>query len=320
MNEIRRANLFTAWAQLLEAGIPHAAIVEHLKRASTGAAAQQIVDALAIAARDGEGAAAAFSRLQDDVVPRVHREVLAAAERSGHVGEALRGLAADDRLEAEHRAQLLRPGIYPVFMFHFATLAPNAGGLVTHPLATLLHVLLVVLPIDFALVVFARILLGTGGPSLPGRLGLSIPYLARSVRARDHARYFRALHRLYEAGVPIRDAVQSALPAVGSEPVRAELADAMAPVLAGDAFALMVSRIRGLESDASLCLTTAEPSGALGDGLDQAASLSRATWIRTGQRIARVVGHVLYGAAVIYAVARIAGFWSDYFSQFSKLR
>ncbi len=320
LRESRRAELYRSWARMLDAGVPVLAVFEHSKLPFGGAETARLIDALRHGVGRGAGIAESLETVAPTTIPPIHRAVIAAAERSGHVADALRELADDDERSAAERAAILRASAYPIALFHLAVFATNAGTVLVAPGATLVRILLLVVPVDVALVLLFQVLLGTFASGSVTRFVRSLPGVGGAIRVRDHSRFFRAVARLYEAGVPIRDAAQGATAAIADDGIRDQVIGAFGPAKDPEPFATVARRIPAVESSALLCIVTSEPAGELGQGLERAAALTHERWLSSSTRIGRMTGRLLFLAAAVYAAWTILSFWIGYFDQFKKLR
>lgn len=226
--------------------------------------------ALAAAQEEHGGLAAAGERVARGeplapalapLVPGLDAAVLAAGERSGRLAEALDGLAerhdAERRRRGERRAALA----YPVLLAHVAALLlPLPDLLAGRLLPALAWALLALGPLHLALWWARR------GPAGAGPLPYRFPYVSR-VEEQD-AQALEALGRLYDAGLPLLEALPLARAAGPRGRVASDLRRAEARVAEGLDLA---GAWHDLPATLSAPLRTAEQAGTLGSASAQAA-------------------------------------------------
>lgn len=313
-----RALLYESLAQLIDAGVPLDACVRSLHGAIKDTHSRRVLDAIEAAVARNEPLSKGLEHAVGDI-PRYHPRALASAEQSGNPAATLRSFAVDEQRQSDQQKELIRRSAYPILVVNLAIFAPSAGALINNPGGTLPSLLAIMALIDGALfLLFKSLTTPVQGPFW-SRLALRVPVLGRAVRDRDHGRYLRALHQLYEAGVSLHEATSHALDAVENAAVATELSTIPQTLAERQALSVGVALVPAMRNELTAILTTAEPAGELGDGLSRAAELAIAQGDSGCRRVILGVTGGLYGAVVIYVVYVVLNFWTGYFNRLSGL-
>ncbi|MBI4880423.1 MAG: type II secretion system F family protein [Planctomycetes bacterium] len=266
LHELERAALLRSLARLLQAGLTADALFRTLEQGHRSRSIRQCLADLRSCVLAGRPLSEALDEAGDAWFPRHHAVALRAAERSGEVPRVLRDLADEDEARAHARADVFRRSLYPVALFHMAVIAGNSALLLTRPLSFVWQSLVVMLPVDVALLLLAQNLLRAPTSRIVARPLLLAPLVGEFVRAQEFRSFFAALWRLYEAGVALPLAARESVAVIGNEDLRECVGAAIAPLDQGEPFSLAVAAFPGLREDVRGILATAEPAGELSSG------------------------------------------------------
>lgn len=302
-------------AVLLGAGIPLLEAVQTLREKEAHAAVAHTLAEVMQGLQAGQSFSAALSRCPQ-AFDTMYVAVVASAERTGQLQQALRAQADYLAWVDTLRSKLIGAAIYPALLI-------IAGGLV------LLFLLVFVVPRFAGLIegvggdlpVASRWLLVVGGwtgahPLLAVAMGLALlaapavlaqlpavrqglgellwqlPSLGEKLRLLALARLYRTLSMLLGAGVPLVPALRTAQPVV-AEPLRPALVAATEAVSRGERLSLVLERERLGTPVSVRMVRVGERSGAVGEMLGQAAAFYDEELTRLSELVTRLVNPVL---------------------------
>lgn len=200
--EARRAGLYRQLGAMETAGVPLGTAVHKVIDPDLGRAAKLLDDG------DDPGSAwqrAGFSPLEVALVK--------AGTKGGNLAATFKELEAIFEDRASQARRLLVALFYPVGLMHLAVLIPQLSVLVLKGLVP--YVERTFLPLAcgwgvlIALVLFVRVARATK-PMIVDTIWMSLPIFGGIAKRRAIAHALRVLGALYKAGVPVRDALDSA--------------------------------------------------------------------------------------------------------------
>lgn len=309
-----RSLIYAQLARLLDAGLPPALIFETLKRTFQSAAPRAAISVLEQAVAQGNSFGDGMMRAPRELFPRAAALAVGAAERSGHLPETLRRLAAEeDDLRNLERA-LIAKAAYPILLAHMAVLAPMTGRLIVDPLGALVTALAILVPLDLVLVLLYRVVVRASASAELAAVALRVPLLGATLRARAQHSFFSVLFQLYEAGVPILDAMTEAAAVVEPESIASRLRE-LIEVSHGDPspVAAVAAGLDGVPFDVIGGLATSEPAGELGVGLRTAAKRTAEELRNRQLLLVRVVAGGLFALAAMWVAYTVISFYADYY-------
>lgn len=265
-----RRVFYEGLAAMLGAGIP---VRTALAQAASGARGSlgEAVRHLEREAGRGRPLADAMEE-RPGAFPRVHVELVRAAETSGSVDRTLRALAATEAAEERNIGRVAVRVAYPLFVVHFAAVPLNIAALVQgHFLRFLGGCVAFWIPIwvlaGGALLLFRRARTGGGA----ARFLLGIPVLGGILRDGAYVRWARVFAALEDAGVDAALCTERAAAAAGYAVLERDLAAPAAAIRRGVSRAEAFARA-GLPSDLYQALAQGEVSGTIAEGLGRAAA------------------------------------------------
>jgi general secretion pathway protein F len=302
-------------AVLLAAGIPMLeAVVTLLEKESSGRVTA-VLDQLAASLQHGESFSASAAK-QPAAFDPLFVAVIAAAERSGQLGVALRAHAAYLQWVEALRHKLIGASVYPLLLVgssgavmlfllmfvvpRFAGVLEGVGGDMPAGSRWLLRVgqlfgdhpgwvLAVVAALLLALMSTVR---SPAARALVARCAWSLPVLGDRLRLLALARLFRTLGMLLEAGVPAVAALKTARSVVAPS-MRVALDGATQAVSGGMSLSTAFDAADLATPVSSRMLRVGERSGALGPMLTQAAEFYDEELVRLGELVTRLVNPLL---------------------------
>lgn len=310
--DLRTARFLQTLAELLDAGLTPARALEqegliHLAGAAAAPAAAQL--------RAGAPLSAALRILDfnDRTIARVE-----AAEAAGRVPAALRRIAGERIRKAEMIRRAVAKLLYPMFLIHLAALAK--GILVFVKLGfggALVEALTIALPFDAALFLFVYLLkdASQGGKSF--RFLNSLPFAGTLLRDLSLAPFLWSLADLYDSGMPLDKAVNSAARGSNIQFTKA-MAGVAAQVSGGNPLLPAIVRSKTFDDTTIAVLQPAEATGTLGEALPRAAAVVESRLNRSLHFTSNAPGVLLYGCAILLIATIVFNFYSDYFGAVFK--
>ncbi len=243
--------------------------------------------------------------------------ILTAGERDGSLEQAFEAMANAHEATTKRRREGGVQIAYPILLAHVAALLMAVPDLMQgKPLAALGWVALILVPVWAFLLLrrrqygLERPQPGAGHPPHPSR-----SFLARSRIEEADARALEALGRLYQAGIPIRDALDLAVRAGWGGRVAVDLDVARRRVDRGEelggAWNLLPEAWHGP-------LVSGEAAGQLGEAALSAAESMRFDASIRRKRWAQIVPLVLMLGIGGIIAARLFSFYGSYFSQMGR--
>lgn len=253
-------------------------------------------------------------RARGVVLSPIEGDVLAAAWKSGRIGESLRQRAEDRRQRAELARKVWSGVRYPAVLLVLLSLAT----VVTAPVIGhwwfpigLLAVLLAV-----ALFVAATV----RGLKAGDERWLRVPILGRIAAELAELPYLETLHAMYAAGIPLVQSHERAVAAVQLPAVRNRLQIADRILREGRPLADALAATLALHAETRTLLTTGEKAGNLEEALRRALTRRRdATANSLGDTVRRASAVFLCVVGLACA-AIIISFWTNYYARLGLRR
>src|SRR3989338_960411 len=244
---------------------------------------KSVVGRLADAVRDGQPLSDAFGQFPALFSP-LYRALVRAGEVSGRLDEMLTRLVEHREQEESLRTKVQQAAIYPAFVLVAGGATIAVLMIVVIPkLSVLLQDLQQTLPAPTRLVMamgdFAKrtwwgwalglavgwMAMGSriGGRIVLDRLQLTLPFWRTLTRNVEAAQFTRTLGVLLDSGIPILQAVATAVPTVENRLIRASLAPIEKALASGVPLAKAMERGAGVSPRVIRLVTLAEESGDL---------------------------------------------------------
>jgi general secretion pathway protein F len=244
--------------------------------------------------------------------------VIKAAEESGQLVEACRGLSRYYETRHKEKKRLVAGLIYPFILLHAVILLPNLKYLVVQSTKT--DYWSVVLPpilIAYSVAVFLYVLWKTVLQSGPARekldeFLLSIPVFGKLARGLSLARVIRALASLCRAGVEAVGAAKQAIATAGNYAVSWRLNGALDILERGGTFTDFFSFSGVLEPTHQGMLAVGEQTGTLVDSLERIVINIEETNKQRLSSSVKAVGILAYAIAAIMVAMTVIKFYTGY--------
>jgi general secretion pathway protein F len=316
------------FATLNRAGMTVEACLDALMEQTGSARTRRVLAGVRAHVREGQSLARAMGKYPESFPP-VYRHLVDAGEQSGRLGDVLDRLADYTETRLALKNKVLLAMIYPALVTVVA-LAVVTGLLVyvvpqvtqvyahTHQTLPLLTRILmkgsavaratvpVLLPLCILAFIGLQILLRQETWQRRWHaLQLRLPIWGRIARFLDAERFTRTLGILVTSGVPLLQAMQSAVPVVRNLPMRAAVDEASRLVREGGSLSRALGRSRFFPPIAIHLIASGETSGQLGPMLLRGSeSLSREleTWATTLAALLEPLLILLMGAIVLFIV------------------
>jgi type II secretory pathway component PulF len=240
-------------------------------------------------------------------------EILAAAWDAGRAGDGLRRRALMRRQRAERIRTIGAALRYPMLLIAVSVLAAFLAGTATGKtwlgitVATIAG--LVVAALIVAGIAFAR-----GSDAL-----LRLPMVRNVVLDLAELPYLEVLHGLYASGVPLLKAHPRAVATCRQQELRRRLDLADAVLQRNQPLGAALAESQALNNETRSLLTNGERSGDLEDALRRSLDRRSDVATRGAQRLARLVGTVVYVLAVAVVISVAFTFWSSYTANLGRL-
>jgi general secretion pathway protein F len=237
--------------------------------------------------REGQSLARAMAKFPESFPP-VYRHLVDAGEQSGRLGDVLDRLADYTETRLALKNKVLLALLYPALVSVVALtvvigllvyVVPQVTQVYAHskqtlPLLTriLMHgsevargAAPVAMPLLIAAIIGLQFLLRQDAWKRRWHsLQLRLPLWGRIIRSLDAERFTRTLGILVTSGVPLLQAMQSAVPVIGNLPMRSAVEDASRSVREGGSLSRALGRSRHFPPIAIHLIASGEASGQLG--------------------------------------------------------
>ncbi len=234
--------------------------------------------------------------------------VIEAGWRSGKIGETLRAQSVQRRLKADFGRRLWAAMRYPLLVLGGAVFASFATIAVVGHVWVAAWVMIGLVTAAVASVCIYR------GLRTGGEAWFRLPLVGSLARDLGELPYLETLHALYGAGVPLDRAHHTALQSVPFAAMQRRLLVADRALHDGRKLAEGLAEGLALHSESRSLLTTGELAGQLEPALHNALMRRRAVAAASAERLARVIGSVLYAGAVLAVVIIVFTFYSRLYS------
>lgn len=226
--------------------------------------------------------------------------LLRAGEKRGHVVESLRALADAIEQRRKDRHRLLMGLLYPALLLSASGCLLPLPLLVKEGLGAYLSVavwlpLLVLLGVIYALVVVPR--LGPTSPLrvMPRRIGFSLPFLGGALRKGAYGTFLEVLGGCLSAGLPLWDALKSAIIAADEPRLLAREASVLGTIEAGGTLGEALTSAGVFDPSVLAAVGQGELTGKLDEVLPRTARAQRAV---ARQAVMIVIGVLVFVVAV----------------------
>jgi type II secretory pathway component PulF len=235
--------------------------------------------------------------------------LLRAGERSGHLAEHCRSLAAIYTHQQQLRQQLLSKLAYPAALVHLALLIPGLPGLVLgkHGIGTLLAP---VLTLDLLLLAaYGALRVGLLASNLPARAAL-LPVLRGITLPLVTSRLCMALGSCLKAGMLLHEALAISSPTCGNRVIADRINALSEAILRGESLDLTTAAQRaGLAHLVVSHIASAEAAGRLDHELPRLAVAERLRGEERLQWAIRVLTGTIYLGALLFAAWTVVNLW-----------
>jgi type II secretory pathway component PulF len=235
-------------------------------------------------------------------------EILAAAWDAGRAVDGLRRRAAMRRHRADRLRLVLTALRYPLVLIGLsvpvAILVGTAFGKVWVPLMVALAA---------ALLIGGLVWLAMG-MTRGSRLLMRVPFVRQLMLDLAELPYLEVLHGLYASGVPLLKAHPRAVAACRLPDLRQRLLDADAVLQRNQPLATALAQAPALHDETRTLIANGERSGDLEDALRRALTRRSEVAARGTERLARVLGTMVFVFAIVVVVSFVFTFYSAYFA------
>lgn len=312
---------FRQLGAMLGAGVPYAQSLHTLKEQTTDGRLKRVIEEMKANVEAGRPASTAMQRYPEVFGPMMV-SLFRVGEQTGRLDQSLQQMAQYLEREIELRNLYRRVTFYPKLVLFFAVviaLGTNAiiaslgkqGGL-SSPL-TQPAVLIVLVPLLIGAFLFFRV--GLANPKIRGgfdQFVLRVPYLGKTLHQIAMARFGRAMGALYQAGVPIPEAIRLAADASGNEAVRARIYPAVDRLRDGGALTSALQATGAFSPILMDMMATGENTGNLDFMLNKVAEYYEGESVVRSRQLGHVVGVGAYMLVAIYVGYMLLSFYSGY--------
>jgi type II secretory pathway component PulF len=256
------------------------------------------------------------------------RAMIRVGESGGVLESSLRQIADYLENELELRRLLSRVTFYPKLVLALMVpilMAPSmvlramgqgGGNTLTDSLASFAASVLFTLIIALALLWLAfRIAMRSQTFRwLWGLVTVAVPWIGFTVRQLALARFARALSALYNAGLPLSQAIRIAADACGNEYLASQLKPASSKIEAGVGITRSLAESRVLPQMVMDMVATGENTGELGFMMDKVAEYYEEEGKMRSHQAGYIFGVVIYLMVAIFVLIVLINFYSGYFS------
>ena len=321
------AIFFRQLATMLGAGVPLYQALDTLGNQRRHFRLRRAILDIRNAVLAGERLSDAFER-HPGVFPPIVRAMIRVGESGGVLEQSLRQIADYLENELELRRLLSRVTFYPKLVLVLIIpilMAPSVvlralghtgGSPITEALAGLATQVLVTLVIALAVLwlVFRVASASQTFRWVWGLVTVSVPWLGFTLKQLALARFGRALSALYQAGLPLSQAVRIAADACGNEYLASQLKPAAAKIEAGVSITQSLQQTRVLPQMVMDMVATGENTGELGFMMTKVAEFYEEEGKVRSHQAGYVFGVVVYLVVAILVAMILISFYSSYFS------
>jgi general secretion pathway protein F len=319
------------FATLIRAGLTIEECLNVMVEQSESARARKVLAGVRGRVLEGQSLARALAAFPG-TFPDIYRAMVDAGEQSGKLSEVLERLADYTENRQALRSKVLLAFIYPALVSFVAIgvvtlllvyvvpqvtrVFANTGQ--TLPLVTRVLIAMSDFARDTGLFVLAAIAAGVTVFALALRnretrfrwhgLLLRMPMVGRLLRGLNAARFADTLGILTTSGVPLLNALQSAVPVVTSLPMRAAVEETLKQVREGGSLSRALARTRLFPPLVTHLIASGEASGRLDSMLQRAAEAQAReleNWVRTLTALLEPLLILVMGLIVLFIVIAI---------------
>lgn len=271
---------------LLKAGVPILQSLDIIAAQIKDWHFKDIVQNVRLDIKEGTSFSNALSAYPE-VFSGVYVAMAKAGEESGTLKETVAEMAAYQQRQAAFNSKVRTALAYPLFMLVFGIgtvvfiltfVMPKITGLFTHlnqalPVPTVIVMKLSVFFLEYwmwlalLILVFITVMNQAEKSSafriFKSRLKLNTPFLGDFLLKVELARFCRAFELLIKSGLPILRALHLAVPLIGNQVMRDELAQCEDDLAAGKAFGESIKKIKILPPIAGHLIAVGEESGSI---------------------------------------------------------
>ncbi|MFQ3610793.1 MAG: type II secretion system F family protein [Fimbriimonadales bacterium] len=321
-----QAVFFRQLATMIGAGVPIFQAMDTLAEQRVHPRLRRTLRAITQSLLAGERLSDAFDRYPHIFSPIV-RAMIRVGETGGALEQVLRRVAQYMEDELELRRLLSRVTFYPKLVLFFAILIPGlvpalitmvgaqggqpVGVVLANIAMTYARILGVVLAlwVGFKLAMQSRTLRYAWGVFL-----VSIPWVGFTYRQLALARFARALSTLYEAGLPLSQAIRYAADACGNDYLTQRLKPTADYLEAGQGIAQSLARAQVLPAMVLDMVATGENTGAIGQMMDKVSEYYEEEGKLRSHQAGYVLGVLVFLGVAIYVAMIVLQFYAGYFS------
>ncbi|MCS7273388.1 MAG: type II secretion system F family protein [Fimbriimonadales bacterium] len=321
------AVFFRQFATTMAAGVPmYQALTTLSNQRGLNARLQRVITDIRDRVLAGESLADAFDK-HPAVFSPIIRAMVRVGETSGALERVLRLIATYLENELELRRLISRVTLYPKIVLFFAIVIPQlipalitlVGGQGGAPVGQVLlgigQTFLMIFLVIFAIWALFRIAMQAYGFRYAwGLFTVSLPWLGFTVRQLALARFARALSALYNAGLPLSQAIRYAADATGNEYLRSRLLPAGAKLEAGYGITQTFASTGVFPPMVMDMVATGENTGELSFMMDKVAEYYEEEGKLRSYQAGHILGVAVYIGVAIYVAIILIQFYAGYFS------
>lgn len=321
------ALFFRQLATMLSAGVPIYQALDTLGNQRRHPRLRRAILDIRNSVLAGERISDAFDRHPALFSPII-RAMIRVGESGGVLEGSLRQIADYLENELELRRLLSRVTFYPKVVLALLIpilMAPSlllrflghmGGSPLTDALASFATTVLVTLLITIAVLwlAFRLAMRSQTFRWLWGLITVSIPWLGFTIRQLALARFGRALSALYNAGLPLSQAIRIAADACGNEYLASQLKPASSKIEAGISITQSLREARVLPQMVMDMVATGENTGELGFMMEKVAEYYEEEGKVRSHQAGYIFGVVVYLMVAIFVLIILITFYTNYFS------
>jgi type II secretory pathway component PulF len=321
------ALFFRQLATMLGAGVPIYQALDTLGNQRRHFRLRRAILDIRNAILAGERLSDAFDR-HPAVFPPIIRAMIRVGESGGVLEQSLRQIADYLENELELRRLLSRVTFYPKLVLVLIIpilMAPRVvlgflghtgGSPLTDTLAGLVTQVLLTLVVALAglWLAFRVAMRSQTFRWLWGLMSVSVPWLGFTLKQLALARFGRALSALYQAGLPLSQAVRIAADACGNEYLAGQLKPASSKIEAGVSITQSLRETRVLPQMVMDMVATGENTGELGFMMEKVAEFYEEEGKVRSHQAGYVFGVVVYLMVAIFVAVILISFYGSYFA------